>query len=191
MQRLHGNTVVKCVCICIMLLWTAAFTAAEPDTANTASDSATFEDFKQDMKKFGSDIKEGLSAAGESVKNWASEQQQQNTDTGDSVQTDTSPQGSLRELAYVQEIKKDEQLLYLLYSNGKSAVLAVNDNTVVRIRETEEGLLYPFTDGKKGSFKTIRKGDWILFSYTVSAYFKSVLPGNTKSLSAVSIDSLR
>ena len=47
------------------------------------------------------------------------------------------------------------------------------------------------TDGKKGSFKTIRKGDWILFSYTVSAYFKSVLPGNTKTLSAVSIDILR
>ncbi|HIW36120.1 MAG TPA: hypothetical protein IAA30_03990 [Candidatus Treponema faecavium] len=170
------------VCLCLICLWAAVPAALAQQAADGTTEAAPQDTAAQN-------IKQELSAAAESVRSWVESRQQKNAAA--ETEPETAQKGSLRALAYVQDIKRGERLLYVLYEDGTAAVVQAADSTIVRRRKAEEGLLYPFTGDSTVSFDAIHRGDWIRFSYTVSDYLKSLIPGTTDALSAVEIDILR
>lgn len=168
-------------------LFSAAASAQGSSPAETgAQEGSAGERLKEDFKRLGSDIVDGMNAAGESVGNWFKEQ------SGKAQENSAGKPGSQSKIGIVLSVNTKNGTITIVTTDGKTATFGTNDGTTIRVQDAVTGLQTPFSGGKDARLKSIRKGDWIHCSYNFGDYVKSVLPDTpADTVVARTIDILR
>lgn len=144
------------------------------------------EKLKEDFKRLGTDIVDGMNAAGESVGNWFKEQSEK------SQENSIGKPGSQSKVGIVLSVNMKNNTITIVTTDGKTVTFGVTDSTKILLQDAVTGLQTPFTGGKDVKLKSIHKGDWIHCSYNFGDYVKSVLPDTpADTVVARTIDILR
>ena len=147
------------------------------------------EQFREDIKSLGKDIQDGVSEAGNKLGDWLNDKQDEAVKKAESSVPQTIY--TQKNFGYITAVNTKDKTITIIEPNGKYVTFAYNDKTKVKVCNTEEGLLSPFSTGKAPLFSFVKKGNWIMYAYNVGDYIKSVLPNSENLVIATAIDILQ
>jgi len=163
-------------------IFTQQITDENPNEANSSSSQK----IKDDFKKLGKDLKDGMTTVSENVGSWIK------TKTEQVQETNTDKPGSQTKMGIVLSVNIKNNTITIITTEGKTTTFGVTDSTKIFVQDSVTGLQTPFSGGKPIKLKNIKTRDWIHYSYNFSDAIKSILPdSNADTIIAVTIDVLR
>ncbi len=169
-----------------VLLTAAGITYAQQEPKTNPQSS-----LRDGFIQLGNNIKDGVNSAGQKIGDWLSEEGL--TDSDQSVTQPSAPgPGSQRKIGVVLSVNNQNNTVTVITTDGKTVSFGVTDTTIIKTQDTITGLQTPFSGGKNASFRSIKKGDWIQYSYNLGDLLKSVMPdAAADTVAAKTIDILR